>query len=240
MDHSSKPYRVAWPVIGCVEMHLPSDSSFTRKFGKRVKDIGGKYSECRGSRYNRFVDIPLRWAVGEGSFSEAFQEGVRLADEIAQTFHPRCLIIRSTVQEEGCLGVHPIDFRDSVPSVQTLVNKFLKSVASYYDRRAGEDGLDAFDRLKIVKRGKDFWGDSKGPYVEAWRRLFAWTVKTAVGLRGWRDHEADKPTRNPQLEENAWARLERDLWAWKERHGLLITSGPIDSPEMALLKRTGS
>ncbi|NTF16923.1 hypothetical protein G6L37_00590 [Agrobacterium rubi] len=41
-----------------VEAHIGADPAFTKEFGQRVKDCGGKYTEIRGSTNVRYVTIP--------------------------------------------------------------------------------------------------------------------------------------------------------------------------------------
>jgi len=47
-----------------VELHLSPCPTFTKRFGRRVKALGGRYSDCRGSSYKRFVTVPV--AIPEG------------------------------------------------------------------------------------------------------------------------------------------------------------------------------
>jgi hypothetical protein len=41
-----------------VRIDCTDDTAFTRKYGKRVKAAGGRYSECRGHQSTRYVQIP--------------------------------------------------------------------------------------------------------------------------------------------------------------------------------------
>lgn len=41
-----------------VEAHIGADPAFTREFGQRVKDCGGKYSDIRGGSSTRYVTVP--------------------------------------------------------------------------------------------------------------------------------------------------------------------------------------
>lgn len=48
------------PLFTAIELHLSAhDTSWTRKFGLRVKRAGGEYSDIRGSKSNRYVTIPI-------------------------------------------------------------------------------------------------------------------------------------------------------------------------------------
>ena len=62
------------PTPKSVELHLSGDPAFTKKYGKAVKALGGRYSECRGHSNTRFVDIP--WT----------DEGRSLADKLIADF----------------------------------------------------------------------------------------------------------------------------------------------------------
>lgn len=42
-----------------VELHIAADPTFTRKWGKRVKIVGGSYSDIRGHAYKRYVMLPF-------------------------------------------------------------------------------------------------------------------------------------------------------------------------------------
>jgi hypothetical protein len=41
-----------------VELHLSPSTEFTRKYGKKVKAVGGNYSQVRGNSFQRFVTVP--------------------------------------------------------------------------------------------------------------------------------------------------------------------------------------
>ena len=56
-----------------VELHLGTSPEFT-KYSKRVKALGGKYSDCRGNTSKRFVTLP--WTP----------EGRELADKLVAEF----------------------------------------------------------------------------------------------------------------------------------------------------------
>ncbi len=47
------------PTPKSVELHLSSDPHFAKKYGKAVKALGGRYSECRGHSNARYVTLPL-------------------------------------------------------------------------------------------------------------------------------------------------------------------------------------
>jgi hypothetical protein len=63
-----------------IELRLSGDPDFPKKFGKRVKAVGGSYTEARGGFTDRFVTLPAA--------------ALDLADEISATFGLRHLILR--------------------------------------------------------------------------------------------------------------------------------------------------
>ena len=45
----------------CAELHLhDADRRIAKKYGNRIKEAGGKYTECRGRETTRFVTLPLQ------------------------------------------------------------------------------------------------------------------------------------------------------------------------------------
>lgn len=65
------------PPFSELRIDLPSDPDFTRKgWGRRVKSVGGHYSEARGHVSHRFVHVP------------ASEEGVALASSLLNAFAP--------------------------------------------------------------------------------------------------------------------------------------------------------
>lgn len=42
-----------------IELHLNSSPEFTKKYGKKVKELKGTYNKCRGYSSERFVTIPV-------------------------------------------------------------------------------------------------------------------------------------------------------------------------------------
>jgi hypothetical protein len=42
-----------------IELHLNSDTAFVSKFGKKVKQAGGKYTHVRGYSEKRYVTMPI-------------------------------------------------------------------------------------------------------------------------------------------------------------------------------------
>lgn len=47
------------PIVHEFELHLSGDTGFTSgSWGRKVKDLGGRYTECRGYHDGRTVDVP--------------------------------------------------------------------------------------------------------------------------------------------------------------------------------------
>lgn len=98
-----KPVEVGIPQPKEVELHLGPSASFT-KYSKRVKALGGKYSDCRGNTYKRFVTLP--WTP----------EGRELADKLVAEFgwsKDTTLIVRGVDRFRGkhvhaCVVVHHV------------------------------------------------------------------------------------------------------------------------------------
>lgn len=44
---------------GHIELHIEPAPDFTKRFGAKVKKVGGRYSEVRGDKSKRFVTIPV-------------------------------------------------------------------------------------------------------------------------------------------------------------------------------------
>jgi len=72
------------PTPKSVELHLSSDPQFTKKYGKAVKALGGRYNECRGNSYRRFVTLP--WT----------DEGRSLANKLVAEFGTGSLLCGKT------------------------------------------------------------------------------------------------------------------------------------------------
>lgn len=54
-----KSFEFVAPVVNSFELHLSGDTGFTSgSWGRKVKDLGGSYSECRGYHDGRSVDVP--------------------------------------------------------------------------------------------------------------------------------------------------------------------------------------
>lgn len=69
---------------GCafaVRVDIGADPKFTRKFGQRVKAVGGRYSDVRGHCERRYVHLPAC--------------ALPLADEIARTYRPDVVVVES-------------------------------------------------------------------------------------------------------------------------------------------------
>jgi len=57
-DYALDTHRViGWPEA--VEMHLSRNPSLPKRFGKAIKAAGGRYNNCRGDSWKRYVTLPL-------------------------------------------------------------------------------------------------------------------------------------------------------------------------------------
>ena len=72
------------PTPESVELHLSSNPEFTKKYGKAVKALGGRYSECRGDAHRRFVTLPWN------------DEGRSLANKLVAEFGTGSLLCGKT------------------------------------------------------------------------------------------------------------------------------------------------
>jgi hypothetical protein len=69
-----KPIEVGIPQPTEVELHLGTSSDFSR-YSKRVKALGGRYSDCRGNASKRYVTLP--WSdEGRALANKLFEEFV--------------------------------------------------------------------------------------------------------------------------------------------------------------------
>lgn len=87
-----------------IEIKISSTSEFIRIFGKEVKaNKGGRYSECRGHTYERFVHL----ALDDG--------GLELAQRIVQRFPAFNVIGRGErLVQAGSFVVSALDYKPSV------------------------------------------------------------------------------------------------------------------------------
>lgn len=57
---SASPSIVEAPSVPkMIDLHLTTDSEMPKLFGARVRALGGRYSECRGHSFRRYVKIPF-------------------------------------------------------------------------------------------------------------------------------------------------------------------------------------
>lgn len=92
------------PILGSIELHIYSsafDGNFTRKFGKRVKNAGGKYTDCRGSYTRRYVTIPLN------EKNRPLIEAILVLDGKCD-----CAILRTTGTQNFNFGFLQVSFRN--------------------------------------------------------------------------------------------------------------------------------
>ncbi|HEX7095661.1 MAG TPA: hypothetical protein VF183_07245 [Acidimicrobiales bacterium] len=61
-----EPYPIEPPPVRTLELHLDADPELPKKYGKRIKALGGRYGEARGYGAKRIVDVPVDGALGDG------------------------------------------------------------------------------------------------------------------------------------------------------------------------------
>ena len=106
-----------------INLKVPSDAgNFSRRFAKRVKALGGKYSECRGHTTSRWIEIPLSRA------------GIALADEI--WFAPSVIPVNSPYRRRT------FEF----PGVPHGSHEYVIS------QRSGRESLQCFVRQAAARR----------------------------------------------------------------------------------------
>jgi hypothetical protein len=62
-----------------LELHLGSDPELVRKFGHKIKKIGGRYDKCLGHKVTRYVHVPL-------TTGEPDDPGLELANELIKLY----------------------------------------------------------------------------------------------------------------------------------------------------------
>jgi len=77
-DGSRPPQKLAGPPKS-IRVDLNSSPRFTKRYGQRVKDLGGTYSYCRGHHSTRYVQVPL----------EKASEAANLIREMIRDFGPK-------------------------------------------------------------------------------------------------------------------------------------------------------
>jgi hypothetical protein len=76
-----------------LELHLNKDSYLPKRFGKRIRSLGGTYSSVRGNKHVRFVHLPNN------------DQGRCLADQLIKLFS---MGLRNTVVLRGILHPRPL------------------------------------------------------------------------------------------------------------------------------------
>jgi len=101
-----------------LEMHLSASPAFTAKrWGHRVKNLGGRYSECRGDRDTRFVELP------------ATRDGYLLADALLRDFRKYgCNKTTVVVRGYDLPNVHAAAIVAHVPDAATLRRKLARAL----------------------------------------------------------------------------------------------------------------
>jgi hypothetical protein len=99
---------VGVPQPKAVELHIGTSPEFS-KYSKKVKALGGKYSDCRGNTYKRFVTLPwtpegreladtLVAKFGRGGDTTLIVRGV---DRFRNKHVHACVIVHHVVPSEG-------------------------------------------------------------------------------------------------------------------------------------------
>ena len=96
------------PHPGQIEIHLGGSPEFSR-YSKKVKALGGKYTECRGHSHTRFVDLPFT------------DEGRELANRLVALFGKP----KTTIVVRGI----PRDFRGKYIHAPVVVHYISKTSA---------------------------------------------------------------------------------------------------------------
>lgn len=109
------------PHPGQIEIHLGGSPEFSR-YSKKVKALGGKYTECRGYSYTRFVDLPFT------------DEGRELANRLVALFgKPKTTIIVRGI---------PRDFRGRYIHAPVIVH--------YIDKTSADPCQDLLDSYEAA------------------------------------------------------------------------------------------
>jgi hypothetical protein len=121
-----------------LELQIDSSTDFPRKYGKTVKDLGGKYSECRGDVHRRIVHVPA--------------EAVKLADKIAaEHSRPESLVVIVRVgHREKVLKLDDKVYRGVAPSVALF--KF-RSLITQAENALQDQWLPPHKVEAILKQG---------------------------------------------------------------------------------------
>jgi hypothetical protein len=85
------------PIPQKLELHLSKDSYLPKRFGKRIRALGGTYSSVRGNKHMRFVHLPND------------DPGRLLANQLIKQF---AMGLRNTVVLRGITHPRP-DLRES-------------------------------------------------------------------------------------------------------------------------------
>lgn len=135
----SVPYERGGPITS-VQLKVPIEKSFTRKFGKRVKALGGSYDQCRGS-YSSRRRIYFDWSL----------EGQELLEDILRFFEStreekRPSIDVSFITDNGSYEVYHVEegltakelVDRAADQVQYLVDQGSRSTPHFFTREEAE------------------------------------------------------------------------------------------------------
>lgn len=130
-----------------VVLHLYGNPEFTKKFGKKVKKAGGRYSKCRGWRSGRrFVHMPLK-----------SDEDRELVNKIYSTYGDGTIIATAGVPDhtEAWMTVMSVPRKSSDP-VATFLAEYWKAIRSAIEHKMCDlhegDELPTHDPVPYAKK----------------------------------------------------------------------------------------
>lgn len=120
--------------IAAVEAHLSGNPEFTRRFGQRVRNAGGKYNECRGHSETRYVTLPMAARDLMDEICATYPKGLQttlVARGLDADGFERHRIERSFGQNAGVV-VHYWNPRSGIPAVAFLEGR-IDALADKFD-----------------------------------------------------------------------------------------------------------
>ena len=127
--------KLPFPMATSVCLHITTDPTFTRKYGKKVKEAGGYYSSVIGLTSTRYVFIPFD------------PRNFELIDKIVEKFEAFTLIIKGNFNGEGIPGVY---HKKNINSINVLYKGWLKDVEKWYSK-FGNLSLEGEDRTRVYR-----------------------------------------------------------------------------------------
>jgi hypothetical protein len=149
---ADKGFNFVAPIVHALELHLSSDATFTSgTWARKVKNLDGKYSECRGYDDTRFVVLPNtapgRKLAAElmakfphfGPFSRKNRTGFILRD-----IEGDCML---RGDGEANFTVLDLDPRaDTLAQLGTLLTRFEERCRSWWERVGRKDAIMKAER----------------------------------------------------------------------------------------------